>query len=138
MAVGEHIPLTIEKVTQGKTYTLFVLSADQTKFAIYAEPQVAGRIQDTITNEPKARPSTLDLLNALINGLDVSIEKIVIDDFEEPVFFAKLFLKQGGDDKEKILEIDARPSDCFTLSMMNQTPLYCRRELLDKVIPYQE
>jgi bifunctional DNase/RNase len=54
------------------------------------------------------------------------------------VYFARLFLEQTIGNLRHILEIDARPSDCITLALMNNVPVYCTREVLEKTIAIEE
>jgi bifunctional DNase/RNase len=37
-----------------------------------------------------------------------------------------------------ILEVDARPSDCITLALMNNVPVYCTAEVLEKTVPVED
>ena len=37
----------------------------------------------------------------------------------------------------QIIEIDARPSDCITLSLMHNTPIFCKKEIIEKAIPVE-
>ncbi len=134
----ELIPLNFSKILQSRTYTVIVLGTEEKKFAIYTEPQVGKNIQLHMTQEHKIRPFTHDLLSAILNGLDIKPLQIVINDIEDSIFFARLFLEQKTEGKRRLLEIDARPSDCVTLALIHNIPVFCRKEILDQAIPYQE
>jgi uncharacterized protein len=62
----------------------------------------------------------------------------VINDVQDTIYFARLFLEQDRGDIRHIVEIDARPSDCITLALMNNAPVYCTREVLEKTISVEE
>ncbi len=135
---SELISINFNKILQSKSYTVIILGTAEKKFAIYTEPQVGRNIQIHLTEEHKPRPFTHDLINAILNGLDIKPLQIVINDVEDTIYFARLFLEQKVGETRRILEIDARPSDCVTLALMNNIPVFCRKEILDKAIPVEE
>ena len=71
----------------------------------------------------------------IFQGLEVRIKQVVITDIQETTYYARLFLEQQTGDIRHILEIDARPSDCITLALMNNVPVYCTPEVLEKTVP---
>lgn len=135
---SELIPISFNKILQSRAYTQIILGTQEKRFAIYTDPEVGRNIQIYLTEEHKPRPYTHDLINAILNGLNIRPLQIVINDVEETIFFARLFLEQTINDTRHILEIDARPSDCITLALMNNIPVFCRKEILDKAIPVEE
>jgi uncharacterized protein len=60
-----------------------------------------------------ARPMTHDLLKNILNGLEISLERVEIFDLREDVFYSRLLLLQG----DQHIEIDARPSDGIALAV---------------------
>ncbi len=136
--VSELVLMTFHKVMQSRSYTVIILGTDSKRFAIYTDPQVGRNIQTFLTEEHNPRPFTHDLLNALLKGLDVKPLQVVINDIEDTIYFARLFLEQQMGDQKVILEIDARPSDCITLALMHKIPLFCRKEIFDKTVAVEE
>ncbi len=134
----ELIPLILKKIMHSQSYTAFILSSDNTLFAIYTEPHIGENIQNHLTQTPIVRPTTHDLLNSILTTLDIKILQAVIHDVEDTIYFAKLYLEQIIDGKKHILEVDTRPSDCLTLALENDVPLFCNRALLKKVFPIQD
>lgn len=132
------IPIRFYTVRPSKAYTCVVLGTDEKKFAIYTDLGSGHAMQTVITDSETSRPFTHELLNRLFRALDVKIRQIVINDLEDSIYFARIFFEQMLGDKLHIIEIDARPSDCLTLGLSNKTPLYCTREVWDKVVPFEE
>lgn len=128
------IPLNFHKIMQSNAYTVFILDGDNKKFAIYTDPKVGQNIQTVMAEKTKPRPYTHDLLGHILKGFDIKLLQAVIYDVKDTVYYAKLFAEQQAEDKKQILEIDARPSDCLTLALMNHIPILCKREVLDKII----
>ena len=136
--VKELIQLSFDKIMQTRSYTVVVLGARDKKFAIYTDPSIGRTLQMHLTGVEKPRPLTHDLMDAIFQGLGVSIKQVVINDVQDTIYFARLFLEQDIGGIRHILEIDARPSDCITLALMNNVPVYCTKEVLEKTIPIEE
>lgn len=135
---SEFVPVTFNKIMQSRSYTVIILGSESKQFAIYAEPSVGKMMQNYLTGQKAERPLTHDLLKSVLFGLDAKLLQIVIHDLEDTVYFARLFLEQESEEKKTVLEIDARPSDCITLSLLYNIPLYCRREVFDRAIAVEE
>lgn len=136
--LSELVQLSFDKIMQTRSYTVVILSAQDKKFAIYTDPSIGKTLQMYLTGAEKARPLTHDLIDLILKGLNVEIKQVVINDIQDTVYYARLFLEQNLGDIRHILEIDARPSDCITLALMNNVPVYCTREVLDKTVPIDE
>jgi bifunctional DNase/RNase len=74
----------------------------------------------------------------ILKGFDVRIKQVVINDLQDTIYYARLFLEFDGGSVKNILEIDARPSDCIILALMNNAPVFCTKEVLDKAMPVEE
>ena len=134
----ELIQLTFDKIMQTKAYTVVVLGAHDKRFAIYTDPSVGKMLQMYLTGVEKSRPLTHDLMNNIFRGYGIKVKQVVITDVQDTIYMARLFLEQKVGTLTHIVEVDARPSDCITLALMNNVPVYCTREVLEKVIPASE
>jgi uncharacterized protein len=136
--LSELVQLSFDKIMQTRTYTVVILGARDKKFAIYTDPSIGRTLQMYLTGAQKQRPLTHDLINSVFKGMDVRVRQVVINDLEDTIYYARLFLEQTIDGIRHIIEIDARPSDCITLALMNNAPVYCTHEVLDKTIPIDD
>lgn len=134
----ELIPVKFEKVMQSRSYTCVVLGTEDKKFAIYTDPASGKSMQVYLASTEKQRPLTHDLISCIFRGLDIKVKQVVINDLQDTIYFARLFLEQQIGDLLHIVEIDARPSDCITLALLHKVPIYCTREVLEKTIAYAE
>lgn len=123
---------------QTRSYTVVVLGTKEKRFAIYTDPSIGRILQLYLTDTQKPRPLTHDLINLIFQGYGVRVKQIVINDLQDTTYFARIFLEQDIDGIRHILEIDARPSDCITLALINNAPVYCTKEVLDKTIAVEE
>jgi hypothetical protein len=122
---------------QTRSYTVVILGTDEKRFAIYTDPQIGKMIQMHLTGTEKPRPYTHDLINLIFRGLDVHVKQIVINDIQDTIYFARLFIEQQIGTETVILEIDARPSDCITLALMNNVPVFCTKHVLENAVPVE-
>jgi len=128
------VPLSLNKIMQAHTYTVFVLKGDDKRFAIYTTPGIGKTMQKTLNGQKSARPSTHHLMHSVFKALKIKIQQVVIWDVHDTIYTARLFLEQEGAGQKQMLEIDARPSDCLALAMMHHAPILCRSQVLEKVI----
>jgi uncharacterized protein len=134
----EIVQLSFDKIMQTRAYTVVVLGTKEKKFAIYVDPSVGKVLQLYLTDTVKPRPLTHDLINAIFRGYDVRVLQVVINDLQDTVYYSRLFLEKESDGLRHILEIDARPSDCITIALTNNVPVYCTRDVLEKTIPIED
>ena len=127
--------VTFKKIMQSRAYTVIILGNDAKQFAIYTDPIVGKNLQILLTGEAQQRPYTHNLMASIFQGFDIRLKQVVINEVEDTIYFARLFLEQQVGDEKHILEIDARPSDCLTLALMHEAPLYCRKDVLPKAVP---
>lgn len=134
----ELIQLSFDKIMQTRAYTVVVLGTKEKRFAIYTDPGVGRILQLYLTDTAKPRPLTHDLMNSIFTGLGVRVRQVVINDVQDTIYFSRLFLEQDVGEIRHIIEIDSRPSDCITLALLNNAPVYCTRDVLEKTIPVEE
>lgn len=134
----ELVQLSFDKIVQTRSYTMVVLGTSEKRFAIYADPATGRLLQTYLMGTERPRPLTHDLIDMIFKGLDVRVKQVVINDLKDTVYFARLFLEQYVGGIRHILEVDARPSDCITLALMSNVPLYCTRDVLERTLPIED
>ena len=62
------------------------------------------------------------------------MERIVINDFSDTVYFARLIIGAENEiQQRKIVEIDARPSDSIALAVAAEAPIFVASHVWDAV-----
>ena len=69
-------------------------------------------------------------MKSLIDSLDVSLEKVLIDKLVDSTFHAKLYLKRN-DNIPTI--VDARPSDSVALAVRTKSPIFVNEKVLENI-----
>ena len=87
----------------------------------------------SMAGTPKERPLTHDLLANILRALEAKIEKVVVNDLKNGTYFARLVLSVQNELQQKIVEIDARPSDCIALAIRQTAPIYVSLEVWNEV-----
>jgi bifunctional DNase/RNase len=83
---------------------------------------------------PKPRPQTHDLFADVLTALGAHVERVVINDFTDTVFFARLIIVADNElEERKIIEIDARPSDSIALAVQAEAPIYVASHVWEAV-----
>ena len=75
------------------------------------------------------RPLTHDLMIALLEKLNVSIEYVLIDSMKNETFYAKLAMKIN----DKVEFIDSRASDAIALAVRASCPIYANDDVVNNV-----
>ncbi|MFW5799427.1 MAG: bifunctional nuclease domain-containing protein [Spirochaetota bacterium] len=73
------------------------------------------------------RPLTHDLFKNMLNLFDCDVEKVIINDYKDHSYYAKIFLK-SQDDK---FQVDARPSDAITLALKFKVPIFVDKSIME-------
>jgi bifunctional DNase/RNase len=76
------------------------------------------------------RPMTHDLIERIIDGMDLSLDQIVINELRDSTFYAKLVLRRNGGE---VIEIDSRPSDAIAVGAGSDAPIFVDESVLREV-----
>ncbi len=96
------------------------------------------------------RPIAHDVLLQSIKGLDAKVERIEINRWEDPVFYADVILARNEPNGAAVdleadaspsaeIKIDARPSDALALATRANAPIYVEDDIMNRAgsISYQ-
>lgn len=92
---------------------------------IYIDPSIGASINMALQKEKAPRPLTHDLFHSVLGAFGAEVIRVIIVKADGDVFFARLIIQVENELMEKkIVEIDARPSDCFALAVRDSAPIY--------------
>ncbi len=114
-------------VPEGVTPVVFLENDREEILPIYIGAAEAFSIQTALEKVPYPRPLTHDLLVNILEGLNSKIERVLIDDLSEGVFFARLIVRSNGNE----FEFDARPSDSIALAVRTGAPVYVSDKVME-------
>ena len=100
----------------------------------YIDPAVGISINASLSGQLPPRPLTHDLFQLALKAFGANVSRAIIVRVENDVYFARLILEAENEIMErKIVELDARPSDCIALAVRSGAPIYVVRELWDSL-----
>jgi bifunctional DNase/RNase len=89
---------------------------------LYEANAIALEIEKTTT----PRPMTHDLARNLIEGLNATVQKVVVNELRNDTFYAVIWLQQEGE----TVTLDARPSDAIALALRCDCPIFVSEDVL--------
>ncbi len=100
----------------------------------YIDPAVGASINASLAGQLPPRPMTHDLYMLTLEAFGAKVSRAVIVRMEDEIYYARLILEASNEIMErKIVELDARPSDCLALVVRCGAPFYVSRELWDQL-----
>lgn len=127
---GELLEVQVEGVFQADTptgTTRFVLLTDgERRLPIMIGGFEAGAINMPLEGGRPDRPMTHDLIRTILDRLDWTVDRVVIDDLWNGIYYAKIYLKH----KKEEIEIDARPSDAIAVAVRFSAAIFVADEIL--------
>ena len=99
-------------------------------------PIVIGRfeaeaISRRINDRSMPRPMTHDLLQQVMDVLDGTLERVIVNNLVGGTFFAQLHVRGP----HGAYKVDCRPSDAIALAVSTQSPIYVEEQVLREVCP---
>jgi bifunctional DNase/RNase len=103
-------------------------------FAIFVDQSVGVAIAMFMQGRQRERPLTHDLLANILRALGARIDQVIVNDLKRGTYFARLVLSAENElNQKKIVEIDARPSDCIAMAIQQPAPIYVSLDVWDAV-----
>ena len=96
----------------------------------YIDPGIGSSVNAAMTGQLPSRPLSHDLMLMSLETMGARVSRAIIVKMEEEVYYARLIIEAKNEIMEhKIVELDARPSDCLALIVRCGAPLYVLRDL---------
>ena len=114
-------------------YAVFLGNEDKV-FVMFVDQSVGTAIAMFMQGTQKERPLTHDLLANVLRALGAKIERVIVNDLKRTTYFARLVLSAENESQQKkIIEIDARPSDCIAMATQQRAPIYVSLDVWNEV-----
>lgn len=130
---SEVLPVQIRGILPANSGCALFVGNDEKVFVINVEPQMGAVISMFLRDTPKERPLTHDLLQRIFTGFGITVERVIITELKNSTYFARLILQQQNEVARKIVELDARPSDCLAIAAAQKRPIYVTQSLFEQV-----
>ncbi|MBI3415221.1 MAG: bifunctional nuclease family protein [Verrucomicrobia bacterium] len=127
------VPVQVRGILPANSGCAVFIGNDEKVFVIQVENTMGWIIGNFLKETPKDRPLTHDLMNSIFKGFGISVERVIISDLKNATYFARLILQQQNELGKKLVEIDARPSDCIALAAAQKRPIFVASALFEQV-----
>ncbi len=104
-----NMPIVVLKDVQGNSV-----------LPIWVGVSEANAIALEIEKVQTPRPMTHDLLRNVFLGLEVRVDKIVVNDLKDDTFYAVIWVEREG----QLIMLDSRPSDALALALRMDCPIF--------------
>jgi bifunctional DNase/RNase len=128
------IPVQIRALIPTNAGTAVFLGNDEKIFTIYIDQSIGAAISLYLNSAQKERPLTHDLLANVLTSLGAKVERIVVNDFRNGIYYGRLIITAENElQQRKIIELDARSSDCMAMAALQKSPIYVSSIVWDEV-----
>ena len=130
---NDVLPVEIRGILPANSGCAIFVGNDEKVFVIQVEHNMGAVIGMFLRDTPKERPLTHDLITSIFKGFNIAVDRVIITELKNSTYYARLILEQENELGRKIVEIDARPSDCLAIATAQKRPLYVTTSLFNQV-----
>ncbi|MFN3408525.1 MAG: bifunctional nuclease family protein [Limisphaerales bacterium] len=130
---ADVVQVQIRGILPTNTGCAVFLGNEEKVFIITVDPNMGQIIAMYLRQQRHERPLTHELLQNIFKGFGISVERVVITELRNSTYYARLTLQQQNELGRKLVELDARPSDCLALATAQQKPIFVSRTLWEQV-----
>lgn len=128
------VPVQIRALIPTNAGCAIFLGNEEKVFVIYVDQSVGAAIGMFLSGAAKERPLTHDLLAHVLAAVGARVERVVINDLKSGTYFGRLILSAENElHQKKIIELDARPSDCMAMAAQQKAPIYVSHVVWEEV-----
>lgn len=100
----------------------------------FIDPSIGASINGVLAQQAPERPLTHDLFMMTLESFGAQVLRVIIVAMTDEVYFARVIFQVENELQErKIVELDARPSDCIALAVRAHCPIYVVAELWEQL-----
>jgi bifunctional DNase/RNase len=130
----EVLQIEIKAILPTTSGSAVFLGNDRKAFVIYMDPMVGNAISLLINGTKNERPLTHDLMGLLLTSLGAKVERVIINDLKGATYYGRMIVTVENElHQRKVIELDARPSDCLAMAVQQKAPIYITQPVWDEV-----
>jgi bifunctional DNase/RNase len=117
--------LVLDPATQAPVVVLRDASGE-IHIPIWIGVNEATSIASALKDIKLPRPLTHDLMSNIFNEVGITVQSVTITDLQDSTYISKLSLAMG----ERLMVLDARPSDAIALAVRTDAPIFVNKEVV--------
>lgn len=115
-----------EKVEVKVSPSVIYLTSGCQQLAMVTTDIQSYSIQNGIDKKIDFRPTAHDMFKDLIDNFGIAVRMVKIESLEDSTYYSKLYVQQGN----KLLGLDAKPSDSIAIAVRFDAPVYIAKTIL--------
>ena len=127
------VQVQIRGILPANTGSAVFVGNEEKVFVISVDPNMGQIIAMYLKDQRTERPLTHELVQNIFKGFGIAVERVVITDLKNATYFARIILQQQNELGRKLVELDARPSDCLALATAQHKPIFVTAALWEQV-----
>lgn len=102
-------------------------AANEKVLPIYIGPAEAAAIAYALEKVKAIRPLTIDLMKLILEGTKSRVKRVNVTSIRNDTFYAEIIIEADN----RIISIDARPSDSIALALRTNSPIYVAEDVME-------
>ncbi|MER3484913.1 MAG: bifunctional nuclease family protein [Chloroflexota bacterium] len=119
--------IRVNLVTQNRVVFLKELRGDR-YLPIWIGEFEAQAIAMELQGIASPRPLPYDLMKTIIGDLDARVDRVLVTDLTQDVFYARIVIQTHG----RTIEVDSRPSDAIALAVRTGAPIFVDDAVMER------
>ncbi len=119
--------IRVSLVTQHRVVILKEVNGER-HLPIWIGSYEAEAIAMELQGVAAARPLPYDLMKTMIGDLGGAIDRILVTDLSQDVFYARIVIRKDGG----AVEVDSRPSDAIALAVRSRVPILVEESVMER------
>lgn len=103
-------------------------------FPIYIGIFEAHAMNMAVHSKTTERPMTHDLIYNILDGADIRLLRVCIDELRDETFHGKLIISTPN--KQDEVWIDSRPSDAIVLAVKRNIPIFVHEDVIKEITKF--
>jgi len=121
-----------EQVSVRMEFNDLIFSSECRSVTMTIADTQALSISHGLVNTTYTRPLTHEIIRNAFEVYGIKIPFVRIDRYEDGIYYASIIMEKD----EKVLQMDARPSDSVGIAVRTNAPIYFKTELLERFGSY--
>jgi len=109
------------------------LSDGEKVVLLYIDPSIGASMNEVLSGEIPERPQSHDFFHSFVDAIGGEMIGAYVVREEDEVFYAMATFQVENEALEKkIVQLDCRPSDCISMAIRSETPIFFIKEVWDR------
>lgn len=125
LSAEDYLPATVLRVAGNA----IIIGNNCTAIIAETSPERAESIAAGLEKKMGARPNTHDTIAQILKSFNITLESVRLERYDNRFYYSDMYLRS----KEKLLKLDAMPSDAIAIALRMNATVYINKTLLQEI-----